>query len=127
MQSLSRLKSLNLSCCQFQTLPVSMAAALHHLQYLDLSSNDFQQVPAAIGKITTLQTLDMSGNHELELNIDDLDTLAALSCLTSLCVCKNPDKPDLHAGFSQASLSVLHDVSQRFPELHLPKELHTIR
>lgn len=65
----------------------------------------------------------MSGNTDMELNLDDLDTLAALACLTSLCICKDSSKPDLHAGFAQASMSVLHDITVRFPMLHLPEEL----
>ena len=63
-----------------------MAAALHHLRELDLSNNRFKQIPAAVGKVATLQALDLSRNAELELTSADLGILAALSCLASLCI-----------------------------------------
>ena len=100
-----------------------MAAALRDLQSLDLSFNNFKQIPKAVGKIATLRALDMSYNKDLELTSDDLDTLAALSCLTSLCICKDPSNPEPHAGFAPASLCVLGDITERFSKLHLPKKL----
>ena len=101
-----------------------MATALQDLQDLDLSRNAFKQIPKAVGRITTLRSLDMSCNEDLELTSDDMDTLAALSCLTSLCICKDTTKPEAHAGFSPVSLCVLGDITERFSKLHVPKKLH---
>ena len=128
-QCLSRLKTLNLGGSQLDDLPNSIAAALRHLQRLDLSNNKFELIPASLGRIGTLQILDMSRNEDLELTPYDLDTLAALSRLTSLCLCKNPYNPEpseIYDGFSEACLIVLQDITVRFPKLHLPRRLHHI-
>ena len=121
---LSRLETLCLRSSELHDLPISVAAALCHLRNLDLSHNAFKQIPVPVGKIATLRALDMSINTELELTLDDLDILAALSCLTSLCFCKYSSEPDLHAGFAPASLSVITELTERFPKLHLLSELH---
>ena len=97
-----------------------MATALRRLRELNLAYDEFKRIPAAVGKIVTLQTLDMSYNQELELGWSDLDTLAALSKLKKLCIFKCLPSAKPPGRFSPASLDILEEIFGRFPDLMLP-------
>jgi len=69
------LKALNLSDNLLGTLPRNMAKA--KLAILHIARNKFYEVPSCISKITTLRSLDMSGNlglTKLPLELERLTT-----------------------------------------------------
>jgi hypothetical protein len=116
---LPRLRTLVLGGMHLQDFPISVAGALKRLISLDLRCNDFGQLPAAVSRITTLESLDISSNNFLELEDGDLNTLAALPDLQILSIFKA--YPSLSkSGYSQKSVWVLMDISRRFPHLKLP-------
>ena len=117
MRSLSRLKELRVTFTWLEDVSISVAIALSQLQELILHSNRFKRIPAAVGKITTLQELNMASNPKLELVPEDLDTLAALSSLTGLSIYKESYKAKPPGRFSQASLCVIREIFERFPNL----------
>ena len=101
MRSLPRLKVLRVTFTWLEDFPISVPTALSQLRELDLRNNRFKRIPAAVGKITTLQALNISRNEELELASKDLDTLAALSSLERLSIYKDSFKTKPPGRFSQ--------------------------
>lgn len=55
---------------------------------LDLTCNDFTQLPAALSHLSTLQTLLLNDNIDIQLENTGLDALAALPSLQSLDLVK---------------------------------------
>jgi len=116
---LPHLRTLELLNMQLVDFPAAVAGALQRLTYLNLNKNNFQKLPAAISQITTLQSIKLTQNTPLQLEEDDLNTLAALPHLQILSLSKqDPNLSD--SGFSNKSVGVLMAISRRFPHLNLP-------
>lgn len=69
---------------EFDAFHASLATSLQRLIELKLGHNNFTQIPPALALITTLQTLDMSYNEQLQLADSDAFVLAALPLLQSV-------------------------------------------
>jgi Leucine-rich repeat (LRR) protein len=115
--ALQRLRSLGLVGLKIQRLRTSEACALNQLSELDLSCNEFAVIPAAVAHITTLQTLDLSGNVKLRLQQGDVDTVACLPHLQSLRLTKEDSEKD---GGLNRDMGNLLALAVRFPKLKFP-------
>jgi Leucine-rich repeat (LRR) protein len=114
--ALPSLESLALVHMKHQAFPSSVAERLMSLTDLDLSGNSFGRLPAALTRISTLNTLNMSRNDDLQMEKGDSDTLAALPNLRMLLL-KKADRQI--KSWSAASLAELIHISTRFPNLVL--------
>ncbi|XP_049883851.1 carboxypeptidase N subunit 2-like [Pectinophora gossypiella] len=76
---LTKLKELNLSSCELETLPEGLFRRQRRLERLDLSANLFTSVPATLGETANLVYLRLDENP-----FASLDEGTAISKLTSL-------------------------------------------
>jgi Leucine-rich repeat (LRR) protein len=116
-RSLPYLISLQLPGLRIQSFGSSMASALMCLTSLDLSDNLFSQLPIALTQITTLENLNMSYNHELQLTDRDPTILATLPHLRVFDASKGFDDS---VGWSQQSIMSVIAIKARLPGLYLP-------
>jgi Leucine-rich repeat (LRR) protein len=65
-------------------LPGVITSCLKVLRHLDLSSNRFNELPAAIKDLTSLEFLNLASNSGLQFKPSDADTLAGLPSLRAL-------------------------------------------
>lgn len=98
--------------------PPCVAGTFKRLTFLDLSCNALKRIPLALSQITTLRSLDMSYNENLQLDHSDAETLAALPYLKDLSLARRSDGPSVQA-FSQKSVGCLIDIGRQFPDLVL--------
>lgn len=77
---LNNLEELYLSDNQLSNLPDSMIFKLRKLRVLDLSNNNFQQVPAQVAKMSSLNYLNLSANRLSQLP-NDFTSLSELKIL----------------------------------------------
>ena len=85
------------------------AAALTGLLELDLGRNRFNQLPGALGLITSLELLDLSRNLCLRFRQEDLTILTALRRLRRL---------HLHGiNFPEESMHVVRSFESNLPDL----------
>lgn len=101
------------------SFPASLANVLGKLTYLDLGGNEFTRIPEAVSRITTLKTLHLGANMNLELEIEDLRFLRALPDLETLELSKLTDDEYDNSGFSQQSVGVLIEMSYMLPGVYL--------
>jgi hypothetical protein len=90
---------------------------LQRLVSLDLTDNSFTCIPTAIIKITTLQSLNLSGNDNLQLEYRDENILAELPYLQDLILGigfeTTPDR------WSFQSMRIVISLSRAFPDLDI--------
>ena len=90
MCQLENLESLTLSCNALSDMPRLLAAFLRRLRVIDLSGNRFKRIPPVLASLTCLQSVDLSGNQDLEAGAPPIDFAFNRWCL------KYPD--DLYRG-----------------------------
>ncbi len=66
MCHLEKLESLVLSDNNLCDVPRLLAAFLRRLRFIDLSRNRFKRIPPVLAALTGLQSVDLSGNVDLE-------------------------------------------------------------
>jgi len=103
---------------QIIDFPPVVAGAFKRLTFLDLTCNALNRIPPALSQITTLRSLDMSYNENLQLEHSDAETLDALPYLQDLSLARRSDGPSSQA-FSQNSVGCLIDIGRQFPNLNL--------
>jgi hypothetical protein len=86
--ALARLLTLELYQMGLQSFPDALAHDLRCLTTLDLNCCNFYHLPAALKKITTLRTINLDFNNNLQLNASDFKVLAALTHLENLVLPK---------------------------------------
>ncbi|TMS36901.1 hypothetical protein L596_003961 [Steinernema carpocapsae] len=67
-KGLDSLEKLSLDYCDLQRLPPDVFSYLINLKELSLRGNTFDEVPAAVKSLQTLERLDMSNNYVVEIN-----------------------------------------------------------
>jgi Leucine-rich repeat (LRR) protein len=80
-------------CMRLDEFPAAVAASLTRLTWLHLGGNSFDHLPVSLSRITTLQFLNLYGNPGLQLDMGNLNTLAALPDLQRLDLCKRSGRP----------------------------------
>ncbi len=75
MPALANLKRLTLRDMRLNYLEDTVCQALKSLTFLDISYNEFESFPWVVRDIATLVQLDISGNCDLKLTDEDIDTL----------------------------------------------------
>lgn len=131
---LSNLRELALVHLDLREFPESMAASLTRLTALNLVANEFDHLPAALSKISNLESLIMAGNDDLQLEDSDLDTLAALPKLRTLDIAKYGEFPE-HGLYTdgcymsndsnrkawlQEDVAVIIQIIKQYPKLDMP-------
>ncbi|CAL5218847.1 g578 [Coccomyxa viridis] len=71
MCHLEKLESLVLSDNNLCDVPRLLAAFLRRLRFIDLSRNRFKRIPPVLAALTGLQSVDLSGNVDLEVSPPD--------------------------------------------------------
>lgn len=66
MCHLEKLERLSLSHNSLSDMPRLLAAFLRRLQVIDLSCNRFKRIPPVLAALTGLQSINLSGNPDLE-------------------------------------------------------------
>ena len=108
-KSLWHLKSLTLAGLGIDSLGAWLCSSLGQLTHLDVSSNKFKQIPAAVAELTALQELSLSHNQYMKLGPQDIGLVCALSTLTML---------DLSKGsYSDHEMEIMWALSRRMPGL----------
>ena len=62
----------------FSKFPEELAGVLVSVSYLDLADNKFECLPTELALLSNLKHLEITGNEPLQLEEEDVDTLAAL-------------------------------------------------
>jgi len=109
------LKSLKLGE-ELEEFPVEVGRALKSLTLLDLSCNQFIRIPEAVIQITTLHTLNLSCNDELDLEGCDVSSMTSMPMLRSLSLAKS----SVGGEWSQKSVAVLMAIMKGLPCLQMP-------
>jgi hypothetical protein len=108
--ALPYLRSLKLEDMRLSRFPPRLAAELQQLTHLSLACT---RLPTAVTQITTLRTLNLSWNKDLQLERSDLNVLAALPHMRRLAV-TIPRKDRLAARKYEG---VVKAIGKRFPTL----------
>ena len=113
LPALGGLRNLYLEEAQLMTqeLPVALARSLTSLTELRLCSG---KIPSEISYMTALQVLQITGKNGIKLEMNDVDTLAALSSLHTLKLLS-----DAEVVVNTTSVNVLISLSRRYPSLKL--------
>jgi Leucine-rich repeat (LRR) protein len=111
MPALPRLKFLSLFDGHLEDFSTSVAAGLASLTHLDLEGNLFSVLPPALSTMTTLKTLIMSHNHDMELSLSDVGILSALPGLETLSV------NDIGCSTLEEKRRVVQAIQKRMPAL----------
>jgi hypothetical protein len=115
--SSDNLKSLTLKAMGLSKFPRKVTASLEQLTELDLSCNDFVEVPQSIAQITTLCTLSFFWNVGLQMVEKDLDLFAAMPQLKILNLSKKDRYEEEEHYWSNTSVGVMLALKSRTPHL----------
>ena len=113
------LRNLTLKELNFSNFPEGLAAVLVGLTNLNLANNQYARLPNAVKLLSNLQHLDMSGNLPLQVEEEDVDTLAALPPLQTLDISKSRENAESRSSWNDNSVVVFTAISERLPLLKL--------
>ena len=83
------------------------------LTCLDLTENNFARLPTAVKLLSKLQHLNLQCNLPLQLKAEDVDILAALTCLHTCDMSKSCEDAKSGVGWTDSSVLVLIAISKR--------------
>ena len=111
---MASLQSLDLGKLHINDFPGNLASALVHLTHLSLANNRFTQLPRSLTQITSLRSINVSINQNLELKPEDLEIVRAMPHLKEFCY-----MGDLAGKFSCESLTTMLHLKEQFPNLKI--------
>ena len=118
----SHLRDLTLRGMGFNDFPEDLASAMGRLTHLNLSDNDFERLPTAVKRLSSLEHLELHENKALQVEKEDVATLEALPHLHTLNISKafttfSHAKVDY---WSERSVGAFIAITKRLPLLKLP-------
>lgn len=113
---LTQLHTLKVWNADMHYLPQAFASRLQSLVVLDLSQNNFVLIPPAVGRISKLQEVNLSGNKNLRLRFADIEMLKSLRNLELLHLDKD-FRGGCEGTWSNSCMRVILLISKMFPDL----------